>query len=1191
MVRDMINGIELEIGINTGLSAEELLTHADWVKRLARILTRDSSDAEDLVQETWLAAVKHPPATDRPLLPWLSEVTRNAFRMRRRGERRRAEREQIALALTEPPATPAELVERARLQQMLVALVLELPEAVRDVLLLRFFEDLTSGEIAQRLGVPDGTVRWRLKEGLEKLRERLDATHGGDRKAWCAAVVAGFRLPDLPVQGVPPNSPLPVSHNATWIALGLVLTVLGGAFYWQHRRESRGPHLAEHAMRMRDRIALEPMASPDNTALVEALGSVSIVGRVVDENGAPIVGAVVAVIRDTEVAEFGPPRPVKTSTTGPEGEFRIEDLIPGDYGLTAAADGHAPVHQLIHLVDESLENVVLRLGDDRLDASGSVEDAGGGVIPFASVEVSLENSTSASAVFVTTADGDGRFRIGVPRRDVVLVARSHGYVAEQRELQAGRREGSAEVSFRLIPAGSISGRVVDADDQGVAGAEVVFSEAGSGFLADGTTTTGPDGSFEFNDLVPGEYLVRARSGPLSGKQLVPVAVLAAMRAEGVVVRISEGLSVQGLVRDAEGRPFGPAVIVIAETEFVPGRPIARAAADGTFRIDGLLPGSYRLEAVKPGFFAETARVTVARDLEAPPAEIVMRRLGIVRGRVIDAQGKPLAGANVSVRWQDEKPQSSVSRKRTTVSDETGKFELTGVPPVGVTVRARHVSTEPAEGVVRLHADASRTAEIEVRVAGSGGTVSGAVRWPDGTPASGVFIWADGLDAVTDQQGFYRVGYFEQTGKVVVSASRRDRWLVHPGVGTPSQQEVEVGPDRQLEGIDLVASPADMSIGGVVTAPDGKPAAAVVIEAQLDFGPDRAGSIVSIGGSLSVQTLSAPDGSWRIENLEAGVYTLTASMPGSPGIHHRKVAAGTNGVNFNFKSGARVAGVVTATDGSIPSGCTVHVAVSPFAEIADVPVRNRKEHPDVFFDRSRVQVVEVDESTGVFEANGLAPGIYAIVAGCQQGGSGRLRGVTLDSGQNLGGLKIAVEEGLTVSGQIVEDSDGRPVAGATVSVSSSPETVRGQTNAQGRFELLNVARGGPAWLMVHVEGACSLPVERIVVSPPADARTFDSGVIRIAPLHVPCDGTGVGIFSNAYVRGTFVESVRRGSPAAQAGIVFGDRILEINGRDVTGLGPMAVDHLLRGAPGSQVSLTVWSPAEDRRRSIDLLREGK
>lgn len=90
-------------------------------------------------------------------------------------------------------ATPSsdELLERHEAQQLLARLVGELGEPYRSTILLRYAEGLEPTEIAHRQGVPAGTVRWRVKEGLARLRAELDEAHGGDRRAW---LIGGLRV-------------------------------------------------------------------------------------------------------------------------------------------------------------------------------------------------------------------------------------------------------------------------------------------------------------------------------------------------------------------------------------------------------------------------------------------------------------------------------------------------------------------------------------------------------------------------------------------------------------------------------------------------------------------------------------------------------------------------------------------------------------------------------------------------------------------------------------------------------------------------------------------------------------------------------------------------------------------------------------------------------------------------------------
>ena len=68
---------------------ESLLAEAPWLARLARSLTRSAAEADDIVQDTYAAAVRSPPAADRPVRPWLRTVAVNLVRMRNRGRARR----------------------------------------------------------------------------------------------------------------------------------------------------------------------------------------------------------------------------------------------------------------------------------------------------------------------------------------------------------------------------------------------------------------------------------------------------------------------------------------------------------------------------------------------------------------------------------------------------------------------------------------------------------------------------------------------------------------------------------------------------------------------------------------------------------------------------------------------------------------------------------------------------------------------------------------------------------------------------------------------------------------------------------------------------------------------------------------------------------------------------------------------
>ncbi|HUS64632.1 MAG TPA: RNA polymerase sigma factor, partial [Kofleriaceae bacterium] len=203
------------------LSPEDLVAHAAWMRRLAAALAGPAGDADDLVQDAFVAALRSPPDADRPARPWLAQVLRNAARMRGRGSARRTAREAGVGASERERAAPAadELLERAEAQRALAALVVALEEPFRRTLLLRYFEDLPPARIAELEGVAAATVRWRLSEGIARLRAGMDRD-AGERGRWMRALA-----PFTPLTTTPAGhwtTPAGMT-NPTWSASGVAI--------------------------------------------------------------------------------------------------------------------------------------------------------------------------------------------------------------------------------------------------------------------------------------------------------------------------------------------------------------------------------------------------------------------------------------------------------------------------------------------------------------------------------------------------------------------------------------------------------------------------------------------------------------------------------------------------------------------------------------------------------------------------------------------------------------------------------------------------------------------------------------------------------------------------------------------------------------------------------------------------------
>ena len=150
--------------------------HQDRLFRYLLRLAGDEVVAEDLFQQTWLQVAERIGRYDRarPFTPWLFAVARNLAldHLRRRQPESLEEQPE-----PEAPATPdADPFARAVARQQgarLADAVAGLAPLDREVLSLRFEEELALPELAARLAVPLPTAKARLYRALTRLRERL----------------------------------------------------------------------------------------------------------------------------------------------------------------------------------------------------------------------------------------------------------------------------------------------------------------------------------------------------------------------------------------------------------------------------------------------------------------------------------------------------------------------------------------------------------------------------------------------------------------------------------------------------------------------------------------------------------------------------------------------------------------------------------------------------------------------------------------------------------------------------------------------------------------------------------------------------------------------------------------------------------------------------------------------------------
>jgi RNA polymerase sigma-70 factor, ECF subfamily len=150
-------------------SAIEALFRLHWPRayRAAFLIVHDSGAAEDIAQESFLAAVRNLDRFDRrrPFGPWLHRIVVNRAIDWTRARALRGETELLDIIAS--PEQPTSL------GGSVLAALAALPPEHRAVIVLRHLLEYTPGEISKLLGLPRGTVNSRLRRGLDSLRETV----------------------------------------------------------------------------------------------------------------------------------------------------------------------------------------------------------------------------------------------------------------------------------------------------------------------------------------------------------------------------------------------------------------------------------------------------------------------------------------------------------------------------------------------------------------------------------------------------------------------------------------------------------------------------------------------------------------------------------------------------------------------------------------------------------------------------------------------------------------------------------------------------------------------------------------------------------------------------------------------------------------------------------------------------------
>jgi hypothetical protein len=709
--------------------------------------------------------------------------------MDRRGRARRLAREGAVATLADDsaPATAPDAIDRARTLERLAAALVALDEPLRVVVMRRYLEGQSAADIARALKIPAGTVRWRLKTGLERLRAALDDSS------------PRWRLMLAPLTAV--KGAVAVKAKTTVLSLLLLLLLIGAgvvAFVVRGRHDSSPATTPtstaslggkKAAIRVEDAgtgaprtaTAAVPSTIPgQRRAVVETIAAESgaISGHVINwSTGEGVDGAELT---------FTTTNGATTVRAAKDGSFELVPAGPGTFSLTTIVSpgflpyapelAHSPVR--ITLAPKQAVRGVTMFLFPALDYQGTVVDAQGA--PVAGAKVELTDAPAGEQVLEKietqwTTDKQGQFTFHAP--DGSVFGASHGNARGWAVLDgnvATTRRMTIHLGDHPARDATIRGKVVDAKGSPFPDVLITAVPEGPPGKPDvprnvAVATSGPDGAFvlegvdreAYTLLGEDEDLALARKDHVNGGT------------QNVVITMENGLAIAGVVHGADGNAVPSYTLLVTKRAGVVREVLtSRSVIDprGRFSVQ-VEKGDYELLVSAPGWAPSPPVPAAAGKTDI---EVTLGEGATLSGTVVDADtGAPIGYARVS-REGAGGGASAQPANAGTVTGADGTFELAGIPPGPFTIfigagqynprlEAGLVATDGgALGPVRLPLEKlaeGETPKIEVvgigiQLAGEGDALEVMMVVPEsGAAAAGIvagdrIVAVDGIPATT-----------------------------------------------------------------------------------------------------------------------------------------------------------------------------------------------------------------------------------------------------------------------------------------------------------------------------------------------------------------------------------------------------------------------------------------------------------
>jgi len=389
--------------------------------------------------------------------------------------------------------------------------------------------------------------------------------------------------------------------------------------------------------------------------------------------------------------------------------------------------------------------------------SGHVRNEAADPIPAATVHV--EGFSWAGLGIVapdrvsTTTDAAGAFTFkNLPKGGHYLIASAPGYATRQVSNLHFDKEEVVVRDVTLPIAEGINGRVVGPGNTGIPDALVIAVGVSSlQQTARAQKTTNANGEFSFDELAPGDYNLIANA---RGYRMVSRSNRVSTNTSNHMIEMLQEATLTGRATELGGGKPITSFTVRMRSYYGPGAPTApyneetypQNNANGEFTIPGVPAGDFVVEAWAPGYAPGfSSNFTVAPGVPMAGILIQLGQGGMITGRVVDGDGKPVAMAKVTTHdneWSDDPftqalgatyPTNATSATARTGAD--GKFMIQGLTPetYQITVNAQGFTEFMRRDLRVTEGQDTKVGDIKV---GRGGMVRGTLFDASGKPFVG-----------------------------------------------------------------------------------------------------------------------------------------------------------------------------------------------------------------------------------------------------------------------------------------------------------------------------------------------------------------------------------------------------------------------------------------------------------------------